>query len=347
MESTPTFKIGKAIETRKDSDRMHTWFVGNFDNLGIPDGYLVGFYPEAQEYKKNSTYEDIDLFYAAIALQELYGEYDESYVAKFNIDRELDLAEKVDNTLLSHYFDLWDEWGDGDEDNYIFETVGDSLLSDYPELYEYFSTQKGFGVLEYYTMLYAVCEAEQFYSQFPIDPGLDIQNPTCDFRLTEYCTLWDEWMRTEDWGVEEYDMILFAVQQAERCYTKFPIDMELDLHSTTRFFPTADYISIYAEWLDCDEWGMDEYDMITFALYQAEEYSREEKTSDKINPDHYKWIPGVECKQVTDHLNFNLGSAFKYIYRNGRKPTESSVEDLRKAIKFIEFEIERLENDYA
>ena len=40
-------------------------------------------------------------------------------------------------------------------------------------------------------------------------------------------------------------------------------------------------------------------------------------------------------------LNFNLGNAVKYVSRAGRKGDK--IEDLRKAIQYIEFEIEELE----
>lgn len=62
--------------------------------------------------------------------------------------------------------------------------------------------------------------------------------------------------------------------------------------------------------------------------------------SDPINPDHYKWHPSVECFDVTDHFNFNLGNAIKYIWRNDLK---NGVEDLKKAKRYLEREIERLE----
>jgi hypothetical protein len=41
-------------------------------------------------------------------------------------------------------------------------------------------------------------------------------------------------------------------------------------------------------------------------------------------------------------LRYGLGAAVKYIARAGRKPGVSAVEDLRKAIWFIEREITRL-----
>ena len=42
-------------------------------------------------------------------------------------------------------------------------------------------------------------------------------------------------------------------------------------------------------------------------------------------------------------LNFNLGSAVKYIARAGRK--DDIIQDLKKAKQFLEFEIEALEKE--
>lgn len=64
---------------------------------------------------------------------------------------------------------------------------------------------------------------------------------------------------------------------------------------------------------------------------------------DPINPNHYKWIEGIECHEVIGNFNCFLGMAIKYIWRCGRKPDVSSVQDLRKAIKYLELEIIRLE----
>ena len=67
------------------------------------------------------------------------------------------------------------------------------------------------------------------------------------------------------------------------------------------------------------------------------------KLHDAVNhPSHYTEHPsGVECIQVTEHMNFCLGNAMKYIWRAGLK-SSSPVEDLRKARWYIEREIERL-----
>lgn len=66
--------------------------------------------------------------------------------------------------------------------------------------------------------------------------------------------------------------------------------------------------------------------------------------SDMVNhPPHYKNHPsGVECIEVTRHMNFNLGNATKYIWRAGLKG--DAIQDLEKAAFYIADEIERLKN---
>ena len=65
---------------------------------------------------------------------------------------------------------------------------------------------------------------------------------------------------------------------------------------------------------------------------------------DNVNkPPHYTAHPsGVECIEITEHMNFCLGNAIKYIWRAGLKKNE--VEDLKKAVWYLNREIERLEN---
>ena len=60
---------------------------------------------------------------------------------------------------------------------------------------------------------------------------------------------------------------------------------------------------------------------------------------DPVNhPKHYTEHPsGVECIQITEHMDFNLGNALKYIWRCDLK--KDAVEDLRKARWYIEREI--------
>lgn len=58
------------------------------------------------------------------------------------------------------------------------------------------------------------------------------------------------------------------------------------------------------------------------------------------HPAHYMKHPsGIECIQITEHMNFCLGNAIKYIWRAGLKGEE--LEDLRKARWYLDREIER------
>ena len=62
------------------------------------------------------------------------------------------------------------------------------------------------------------------------------------------------------------------------------------------------------------------------------------------HPKHYTSHPSsMECIEIVRHHNFNIGSAIKYLWRQGLKPGEESVKDLKKAIWYIEDEIKKLE----
>lgn len=63
--------------------------------------------------------------------------------------------------------------------------------------------------------------------------------------------------------------------------------------------------------------------------------------NDPVNrPKHYTQHPsGVECIQITEHMGFNLGNAVKYLWRCDLK--WDTIEDMKKAIWYIEREIKR------
>jgi hypothetical protein len=62
------------------------------------------------------------------------------------------------------------------------------------------------------------------------------------------------------------------------------------------------------------------------------------------HPKHYTSHPsGVEAIEVTRHMNFNLGNAMKYLWRAGLKDPSKTIEDLQKAVFYIQDEIKRLE----
>ena len=74
------------------------------------------------------------------------------------------------------------------------------------------------------------------------------------------------------------------------------------------------------------------------------------------HPSHYTWLKehgGIEVIDITRHLNFNLGNSLKYILRAGKKPiidkdlsddfNKAAIQDLRKAIWYLNDEINRIE----
>ena len=64
------------------------------------------------------------------------------------------------------------------------------------------------------------------------------------------------------------------------------------------------------------------------------------RTTDEVNhPKHYTSHPsGVECIDITEHMNFCLGNAIKYLWRADLK---NGIQDLEKARWYIDREIER------
>lgn len=79
------------------------------------------------------------------------------------------------------------------------------------------------------------------------------------------------------------------------------------------------------------------------------------ETPEKVNhPSHYTWLKelcGIEVIDVTRHLDFDIGNAVKYLLRAGHKSEQGytdkqkTIEDLRKAIFYIEDKIKLIEND--
>lgn len=74
--------------------------------------------------------------------------------------------------------------------------------------------------------------------------------------------------------------------------------------------------------------------------------------ADNVNhPKHYTSDPsGVECIDITKYRDFCIGNAMKYLWRAGLKSDEGrdqkdkTIEDLRKAIWYIQEEIKLLES---
>lgn len=67
---------------------------------------------------------------------------------------------------------------------------------------------------------------------------------------------------------------------------------------------------------------------------------------DPVNhPSHYTSHPsGVEAIEITRHMGFNLGNAMKYLWRNGLKDGQPAIQDLEKAVWYIQDEIKRIKS---
>ncbi|MBT6052168.1 MAG: DUF3310 domain-containing protein [Candidatus Scalindua sp.] len=64
------------------------------------------------------------------------------------------------------------------------------------------------------------------------------------------------------------------------------------------------------------------------------------ESSNVDHPSHYNEHPSkVECIDIVEAFNFNIGNAMKYLWREGLK--EGSEKDLEKALWYIQREIER------
>lgn len=78
-----------------------------------------------------------------------------------------------------------------------------------------------------------------------------------------------------------------------------------------------------------------ESDNAHYTLANFEKHHELLRGADMVNhPPHYKDASGIECIEVTKHMQFCGGNCFKYLYRAGKKG--STVEDLKKAAWYAE-----------
>ena len=64
---------------------------------------------------------------------------------------------------------------------------------------------------------------------------------------------------------------------------------------------------------------------------------------DPVNhPSHYTAYKGLEVIDLTEQMNFNRGNAVKYICRAGLKDPATEIQDLEKAVWYLNREIARL-----
>lgn len=117
-------------------------------------------------------------------------------------------------------------------------------------------------------------------------------------------------------------------------------------NTTGKEIPRDVYLKVvkHLEPLDTDAGNIDEDDI----------YPESISSEDKVNhPTHYTWLKdlcGIEVIDITRHMDFDLGNAIKYILRSGHKSEigysdkEKTIEDLSKAIWYINDEINNLTN---
>jgi Protein of unknwon function (DUF3310) len=68
--------------------------------------------------------------------------------------------------------------------------------------------------------------------------------------------------------------------------------------------------------------------------------------NDAVNhPSHYTAYNGLEVIDLTEQMNFNKGNAVKYVCRAGLKDKTKEVEDLEKAVWYLQREIERVKKE--
>ena len=93
-------------------------------------------------------------------------------------------------------------------------------------------------------------------------------------------------------------------------------------------------------------------DLAMYSIFSDFKETPINKTEQVSHPSHYAWLKdlcGVEPLDICRHLDFNTGNAIKYLLRkdkvDGNKTnTEKRIEDLHKAVFYIQDEIKLLEH---
>lgn len=97
---------------------------------------------------------------------------------------------------------------------------------------------------------------------------------------------------------------------------------------------------------------VDIVELAMFSIFSSLKELSVENAEQVSHPSHYAWLKdlcGVEPLDICRHLDFNTGNAIKYLLRkdkvDGNKTkTEKRIEDLRKAVFYIQDEIKLLEH---
>lgn len=129
---------------------------------------------------------------------------------------------------------------------------------------------------------------------------------------------------------------------------------------TDKYLIKFKVISVEKKMVRCLMYGIDNKEsediaVFDFGFVSSGGYIIKEQSLKKeaVNqPNHYAWLKehcGIEPFDICRHLDFNCGSAIKYLLRKGKKEMnlserEQRVQDLQKAIFYLQDEIKMLEN---
>lgn len=129
---------------------------------------------------------------------------------------------------------------------------------------------------------------------------------------------------------------------------------------TDKYLIKFKVISVEKKKVKCLMYGIDNKEsediaVFDFGFISSCGYIIKEQNSKKeaVNHQkHYAWLKelcGIEPIDICRHLDFNCGSAIKYLLRKGKKEMnlserEQRVQDLSKAIFYLQDEIKMLEN---
>lgn len=149
------------------------------------------------------------------------------------------------------------------------------------------------------------------------------------------------------WLCQEGVVLVFSISDigVEYLWQDTPDEFVADSRSAEDWHKNFDY---QENIFDCEGLKDDDpklYKEIKEQKQMFESLKKKEATQDPVNhPSHYTSDPsGIECIQITRHRNFNIGNAIKYLWRAGLKDGNSDIQDLQKAVWYIQDEIERLE----
>lgn len=151
------------------------------------------------------------------------------------------------------------------------------------------------------------------------------------------------------WLCQEGAVLVFSISDigVEYLWQDTPDEFVVDSRSVEDWHKNFDYKENI---FDCEDIKDDDpklYKKIKEMQQMIESLSlkKKEANQDEVNhPSHYTSDPsGIECIQITRHRNFNIGNAIKYLWRAGLKDGNSDIQDLQKAVWYIQDEIERLQ----